>query len=215
MSIRALDQCPGLIKDWTLIKYYSAQTILKKYNILYASKTKTWLPTVSNSNASNHKHLNINQRALAEAFSFFSFFLLLSYLVPNINSSEMPVSTIKAKWFLTQTENINFHQSCFLVGHVLILCPFSRHNLQAYVLLPEMRSILLVPLGSEFNPVPWGHVLRLWPVWPHILQWRCLETMLLVLLVLDLQQLLLLWPFSPHNPHLKRLSTELLVSSGQ
>ena len=100
----------------------------------------------------------------------------------------------------------------FLWGHVLILCPFSWHI--EHVLLPVGKCLLAwVPLN--FTPVTWGQVLRLWPLWQHILQRCFLVTAFPWLLDIEFWQVLLLWPFSPHNRHINCLPIKLSLSSGQ
>lgn len=103
----------------------------------------------------------------------------------------------------------------FLLGHVLALWPFSRHNRHVYFLLPETIKSLNVSLPPNFIPTTWGQDLRLWPPWRHILQRWCHVTLPLWLLILDFGQVLLLCPFFPQSRHLNRLSTKLSLSSGQ
>lgn len=103
--------------------------------------------------------------------------------------------------------NLTRYYIFFLVGHALILCPFSLQKPQEYNLASEIMMPFFVFTAS------WGQVLLLWPLRPHILQQWCLEVLPLVLLDFEFLQVLLLWPFSPHNRHLNCLSDGLL--SGQ
>lgn len=108
-----------------------------------------------------------------------------------------------------------FEEYTFLlwVVHVLLLCPFSLHNLHLYVLrLPELGIPFFRPI-LNFSPITLGHVVRLWPLWSQILQRWGLLTVLLGLI--NIGHVLLLWPFSPHAPQMNCLFIKLAFSSGQ
>ena len=129
---------------------------------------------------------------------------IINYSPPSLSHSfnwiAMPLPYNKKVHWFTEPGGFFFRLFIFITGHVLLLCPFSWHSLQLYVLL-RLVWLTFVSILGQFR--------RLWPFSSQILQRYCL-TLLLSLVILsplikfrlntlpDFEQFLLLWPLPPH-----------------